>query len=261
MMRFRTPFFKAVVVVLASSLLADAWMIVKPQITASRDRAGKCASKTQHALVNDWASLVIAVEVFDGSQIVDPVVVSNVFWSSLQAKLLSVVIGQLIATIVFGLITSLAAKQIGNIGTFLSEKVFSQEPSFRKMPDSSPQRLIQLDFGKLLICLLIDTVGSSSELIPVFGEITDVIWAPIAGLLMRYIFKSNILFGLEFIEEILPFTDFLPLATICWVVETFFGDSVFAKLLNLDQINTIYIPSKSADDRQGRRGDLEERKD
>jgi hypothetical protein len=34
-------------------------------------------------------------------------------------------------------------------------------------------------------------------------------------------------------EEILPFTDVLPLATICWVVDTFLVDSELAKLLQL----------------------------
>ena len=39
------------------------------------------------------------VAVFDGSSIVDPVVVSNSFWSGLQRQFLSVILGQFIATI------------------------------------------------------------------------------------------------------------------------------------------------------------------
>lgn len=41
------------------------------------------------------------------------------------------------------------------------------------------------------------------------------------------------MFALEFVEEFLPFTDVLPLATICWIVETFFGDTSFAKSLQI----------------------------
>ena len=71
------------------------------------------------------------------------------------------------------------------------------------------------DFGKLLACLAIDVVGSSSEIIPFVGEFTDVIYAPIAATLLRSLYGgSNVIFALEFAEEILPFTDILPLATL-----------------------------------------------
>jgi len=46
-----------------------------------------------------------------------------------------------------------------------------------------------------------------------------------------------VVFALEFIEEILPFTDILPLATICWVVETYYGDSDIAKTLQIGLFN------------------------
>jgi len=92
---------------------------------------------------------------------------------------------------------------------------------------------VEPDFGKLLLCIVIDTIGTSSELIPIIGEVTDVAWAPIAGLGLRSLFGSNILFALEFTEEILPFTDILPLATLCWVVDTYYGDSNVAKALGI----------------------------
>ena len=63
---------------------------------------------------------------------------------------------------------------------------------------------------------------------------TDVVWAPIAALTLRSLFQgSNVVFALEFAEEFLPLTDLLPLATICWIVETFYGDSGFAKTLQI----------------------------
>lgn len=76
---------------------------------------------------------------------------------------------------------------------------------------SSP---VNVDLGKLILCIAIDVIGSASELVPVLGEVTDVVWAPIAGLALRSLFGSNIVFALEFTEEILPFTDILPLATL-----------------------------------------------
>lgn len=71
-----------------------------------------------------------------------------------------------------------------------------------------------VDFGKLLLCIAIDVIGSASELVPVLGELSDVVWAPIAGLALRSLYGSNVLFALEFLEEILPFTDIIPLATL-----------------------------------------------
>ena len=76
------------------------------------------------------------------------------------------------------------------------------------------------DIGKLILCIVIDVIGTSSELIPIAGELTDVAWAPIAAIALRSIYGSNIIFALEFVEEILPFTDILPLATL-WYVNRF----------------------------------------
>ena len=81
---------------------------------------------------------------------------------------------------------------------------------------------------------------------------TDVLWAPIAALSLRSLFQgSNVVFGLEFAEEFLPLTDLLPLATVCWVVETFYGDSSLARTLrignygkNSDAIDVVPIDTQ-----------------
>ena len=61
-------------------------------------------------------TLLTAVDTFDGSQIVDPVVVSNAFWGGLKGKIISVIIGQLLATIAFTALTSAVASQLPKIG-------------------------------------------------------------------------------------------------------------------------------------------------
>ena len=93
---------------------------------------------------------------------------------------------------------------------------------------------------------------------PIVGELTDFLWAPIAALSLRSLFQgSNVVFALEFAEEFLPFTDILPLATICWIVETFFGDSSFAKTLQIGSYgkNSISVDAidvmSLADDNKG----------
>jgi hypothetical protein len=73
------------------------------------------------------SSIMTGVEVFDGSTIVDPIVVSGVFWANLKGKLLSVVIGQFLATVVFGLLASLAASQLPKLGQLVSETIFKED--------------------------------------------------------------------------------------------------------------------------------------
>eukprot|EP00980_Cylindrotheca_fusiformis_P027428 scaffold20430_cov120-Cylindrotheca_fusiformis.AAC.2 len=201
-------------------------------------------------MIPDVSSLLTAVEVFDGSTIVDPVVVSGVFWTSLKARLLAVVIGQALAAAAFAMAFTFLAPQISQAGEFVSQKLFqsdldSPRKTFIKATDL-PKR--DADFGKLLICLAIDIIGSSSELVPILGELTDVVYAPVAATLLRSLYGgSNVIFALEFAEEILPFTDILPLATICWVVETYFPDSDLAKLLRVGNYNYSNMSSDAID--------------
>ena len=75
-----------------------------------------------------------------------------------------------------------------------------------------------------------------SSFLHIFISVHPKIYAPIAALLLRQLFSgSNIIFLLEFTEEILPFTDVLPLATICWIVESFFGEGNLARALKIGE--------------------------
>lgn len=71
--------------------------------------------------------LTATVETFDGSTIVDPVIVSNVFWASLQTKVLSVIIGQIIAAIVFSLLTFVISTQLSDLGDYIAKSVFKEQ--------------------------------------------------------------------------------------------------------------------------------------
>ncbi|CAM3928178.1 hypothetical protein FLCU109888_09410 [Flavobacterium cucumis] len=73
--------------------------------------------------------------------------------------------------------------------------------------------------SKLILSLLFDGIGMLSYLVPVFGEAIDFIWAPISGILLIVMFKGAVgklagVFG--FIEELVPFIDFIPTFTITW---------------------------------------------
>lgn len=73
---------------------------------------------------------------------------------------------------------------------------------------------------QLLLGLLFDALGMLSFTIPFVGEFTDVVWAPLAGFLMTWMYKGKIgkIAGIfTFLEEIIPFTDVIPSFTLTWI--------------------------------------------
>ena len=88
-------------------------------------------------------------------------------------------------------------------------------------------------WGKLVVCLVIDALGDSSFLLPGLGEGTDIAYAPLEAFLLAQLFRSNVVSGLGFVEEALPFTDVIPTATLAWMTETFFGDTLPGRALGL----------------------------
>lgn len=72
----------------------------------------------------------------------------------------------------------------------------------------------------LLFGLLFDGIGLLSYLIPFIGEISDLIWAPIAGLILLRMYKGTVgtVGGIiVFVEELIPGIDFVPTFTITWI--------------------------------------------
>lgn len=73
----------------------------------------------------------------------------------------------------------------------------------------------------ILLCILLDLIGYASYSIPFLGEIADLVWAPVSGLIFFMLFggwKGALGGVFNFIEEILPGTDFIPSFTIMWVI-------------------------------------------
>lgn len=70
--------------------------------------------------------------------------------------------------------------------------------------------------GKLVGSIFIDLIGWCSYGIPLLGEFIDIIWAPISALLVYAMYGKIGFSALNFIEELLPGTDFIPTATITW---------------------------------------------
>lgn len=74
----------------------------------------------------------------------------------------------------------------------------------------------------LLFCVMMDLIGCATYAIPGLGEFGDIIWAPISGIIFFITFGGwKGAFGgmFNFIEELLPGTDFIPSFTIMWFLQ------------------------------------------
>lgn len=73
----------------------------------------------------------------------------------------------------------------------------------------------------LFICILMDIIGMATYIFPALGEMADVAWAPISAFIFYQMFggRFGMLGGvLNFLEEIIPFTDIIPSFTIAWFI-------------------------------------------
>ena len=74
----------------------------------------------------------------------------------------------------------------------------------------------------LVFCILMDLVGYATYAVPFLGELGDIIWAPVSSIIFMATFGGwkGALGGIgNFIEEILPGTDFIPSFTIMWFIQ------------------------------------------
>ena len=74
----------------------------------------------------------------------------------------------------------------------------------------------------LLFCIMMDLIGYMTYSIPFLGELGDVLWAPVSGLIFYTSFGSwrGALGGVfNFMEELLPGTDYIPSFTLMWFLQ------------------------------------------
>ncbi len=74
--------------------------------------------------------------------------------------------------------------------------------------------------SKLVLSIIFDLLGMASYLIPGLGETLDVVWAPIAGILMFSMYggTTGVLGGLfSTLEEASPGMDLIPTFTLIWL--------------------------------------------
>mmetsp|Transcript_9646 Transcript_9646/g.20152 ORF Transcript_9646/g.20152 Transcript_9646/m.20152 type:complete len:100 (+) Transcript_9646:3-302(+) len=86
---------------------------------------------------------------------------------------------------------------------------------------------------KLLACLGLDFCGNASYLIPGLGEGFDLAYAPAQAVALQMLFNSKFITVFGLAEEILPFTDIVPTATLAWILETFFAETALGRMLGM----------------------------
>lgn len=85
----------------------------------------------------------------------------------------------------------------------------------------------------LAVCILLDFIGYASFSLPILGEFSDLVWAPVSAILFYKLFGGKMGFfggGFSFLEELLPFTDFIPTFTIAWAMRYYGKKSTQAEM-------------------------------
>ncbi len=78
---------------------------------------------------------------------------------------------------------------------------------------------------KLIVSIILDFIGYLSYALPAIGEGFDLVWAPVSAVILYVMYKGKkgMIGGLiEGVEEILPFTDFVPTFTLMWIYTYYF---------------------------------------
>jgi len=76
----------------------------------------------------------------------------------------------------------------------------------------------------LLFCIVMDLIGYATYAIPVLGEVGDLFWAPVSGIIFFIVFGGwrGAMGGVfNFFEELMPGLDFIPSFTLMWILRTY----------------------------------------
>jgi hypothetical protein len=82
----------------------------------------------------------------------------------------------------------------------------------------------QQPLPSLAFCLVMDALGMASFALPFFGELFDLVWAPLSAFIYWRTFGGvKGFFGgtFNFLEELLPGMDFIPTFTITWFMQSY----------------------------------------
>jgi len=89
----------------------------------------------------------------------------------------------------------------------------------------------------IAICIVMDLIGMASYAFPGIAEYSDIVWAPISAYIFNKLFGGRLgLIGgvLNFLEEIIPFTDIIPSFTIAWFIRRREIEKQLSKVSNIE---------------------------
>ena len=169
--------------------------------------------------------------------------VSDGFMQTFSARFIGTIIGNIAAFFALKFITDFLWQKAREKYDEATKPVFNKSSSNQSNnavePTSSPRsRNPDLPIPTnawltLLFCIIIDFAGDASFALPGIGEVEDSVWAPLSAYLVANTFGSSAITALDFLKEVLPGTDIIPVATLAWIIKYKFPYSDAAKFLKL----------------------------
>ncbi|CAK0844606.1 unnamed protein product [Prorocentrum cordatum] len=82
---------------------------------------------------------------------------------------------------------------------------------------------------KLAFSMFLDALGNATYVFPGVGELGDAVFAPASAVLVKMLYDKNGVAGIAFAEEILPYTDITPTATLAFFMENVMGNNCLTR--------------------------------
>ena len=95
------------------------------------------------------------------------------------------------------------------------------KPIIVEKVEVSINRSTELNMNLEIQPILLDVIGSLTYIMPWVAEGFDLIWAPIYLIIIQQMYHRKSFSLIAFLEEIIPMTDLIPSATICYIIEHF----------------------------------------
>lgn len=144
--------------------------------------------------------------------------------------------GKVVGALIGNILAGVVIKYISDLVFSAMEKKPSADSSFAPSTPKlapPPKDISGEAWLQLLFCLALDFGGDLSFTLPGVGEVEDLAWAPLSAFLLKAIFGSNSLATIDFVKEILPGTDIIPVASLAWLLQNYYPESFLTKSLGL----------------------------
>eukprot|EP01041_Mallomonas_annulata_P001693 gene1693-3283_t len=146
------------------------------------------------------------------------------FTNGVQSKFIGFLIGNFLAGIVVKLIAD---------GLQYASNKYKAKAEEVTLPPPKPFTINPSSWAVLALCVFIDLVGDSSFVIPGLGELEDVVWAPISAFALNQIFGSSTVSTIDFVKEILPGLDVIPVASLAWLLQNYYPQNPVTNILGI----------------------------